>query len=71
MKKTFLFLILSLFLVQCQKKNSLKLQDFPLEVPEQNSLMAQWEKKPVLDSLLIDDMEGYRHRRNEFHAGSF
>jgi hypothetical protein len=57
MKKTFLFLVLFLFLVQCQTKNSLKFDAFPLVVPEQNSLMAKWEKKPVLDSLLIDDME--------------
>jgi hypothetical protein len=39
------------------KKNSKEFGKFPLEVPEQNSLMAQWEKKPVLDSRLIDDME--------------
>lgn len=30
---------------------------YPLAIPEQNSLMAKWEKKPVLDSRLIDDME--------------
>ncbi len=30
---------------------------FPLPVPEENSLMAGWEKKPVLETRLIDDME--------------
>ncbi len=30
---------------------------YPLAVPEENSLMAKWEKKPVLESLLVDDME--------------
>lgn len=30
---------------------------YPLAVPEQNSLMAKWEKKPVLESQLVDDME--------------
>jgi hypothetical protein len=30
---------------------------FPLKTPEQNSLLTWWLKKPVLDSLLIDDME--------------
>lgn len=30
---------------------------YPLTVNEQHSLMASWEKKPVLDSKLIDDME--------------
>ncbi|SKC20645.1 glycoside hydrolase family 9 protein [Dyadobacter psychrophilus] len=30
---------------------------FPLAVDEQHSLMAAWEKKPVLDSKLVDDME--------------
>jgi hypothetical protein len=37
--------------------NITELADFPLEVPEQHSLMSRWEKKPVLDSCLIDDME--------------
>ena len=31
---------------------------YPLEVAEENSLMAKWEKKPVLESRLVDDMEG-------------
>ena len=30
---------------------------YPLAVPEKNSLMAKWEKKPVFESLLVDDME--------------
>ncbi|MEO5714880.1 MAG: glycoside hydrolase family 9 protein [Luteolibacter sp.] len=33
---------------------------YPLAVPEENSLMAKWEKKPVLESLLVDDMESDR-----------
>jgi hypothetical protein len=60
MKKTSLFLVLFLFLVQCQTRNSLKFDAFPLVIPEQNSLMAKWEKKPVLDSLLLDNMEQER-----------
>lgn len=31
---------------------------YPLAVAAENSLMSRWEKKPVLDSLLVDDMEG-------------
>ena len=58
MKKAFLFVVLLFpFLVQCQTKDILKFGAYPLAVPEQNSLMAKWEKKPVLDSRLIDDME--------------
>lgn len=34
-----------------------KYDPFPLEVPEQNSLLASWERKPVLARLLVDDME--------------
>jgi hypothetical protein len=30
---------------------------FPLAVKEEHSLMAAWEKKPVLDCKLVDDME--------------
>lgn len=30
---------------------------FPLTVPEQNSLRTRWEKKPVLEFHLIEDME--------------
>ncbi len=33
------------------------LSTYPLAVPEENSLMTAWEKKPVLDSKLVDDME--------------
>jgi hypothetical protein len=57
MKKYFLIL-LSITLFSCNSnRKSGEFGKFPLEVPEQNSLMAQWEKKPVLDSRLIDDME--------------
>lgn len=39
------------------QKDSGTFDTYPLAVPEENSLMAKWEKKPVLESLLIDDME--------------
>lgn len=32
-------------------------QRFPLPVRTEYSLLSQWERKPVLDSLLIEDME--------------
>lgn len=35
-------------------------QAFPLPAPEKNSLIAKWADKEILDSLLIDDMEGGR-----------
>ena len=50
-------------LIACQsgnentEENLLAFNQFPLEVPEQNSLMSEWSKKPVIDSRLIDDME--------------
>ncbi len=31
---------------------------FPLPVPEGRSMLERWAAKPVLDSLLLDDMEG-------------
>jgi hypothetical protein len=37
--------------------SNLNLDKFPLIVPEENALMAQWEKKAVHKTLLIDDME--------------
>ena len=51
-------IIFSLF--SCKNKGErelLQFGSFPLTVPEQNSLMARWEKKPVLDTRLLDDME--------------
>ena len=39
------------------EKELLQFGPFPLPVPEQNSLMARWEKKPVLETQLLDDME--------------
>lgn len=33
-------------------------EPFPLKVKKENSLLAQWAKKEVLESRLIDDMEG-------------
>ncbi len=55
--------LLSVVLISCfscqnsPKRNLQEFGQFPLPVPEQNSLMAKWEKKPVLDTRLIDDME--------------
>jgi len=56
-------LLLSITFFSCSshknsgEKDLLKFGAFPLMAPEQNSLMAQWEKKPVLETRLIDDME--------------
>jgi len=36
---------------------NLQLEQFPLPIPEENSLMARWEKKEVQKTLKIDDME--------------
>jgi len=61
--KNYLILLLSLLIVpfiSCRNKGErdlLHFGSFPLEVPEQNSLMAQWEKKPVLETKLLDNME--------------
>ena len=62
MKKSLLILLL-LTLIACQSGNKsteeylLSFNQFPLEVPEQNSLMSEWAKKSVIDTRLIDDME--------------
>ena len=61
--KNYLILLLSLLIIpfiSCRNKGGIDLLhfgSFPLEVPEQNSLMAQWEKKPVLETRLLDNME--------------
>ena len=59
--KLLLFITGLLFtLISCKdvKNNQLDFShDFPLLVPVENSLYAQWAKKQVLDSILIDDME--------------
>ena len=59
--KNYLILLLSVIIlaaISCKnKKDLLQFAPFPLPVAEQNSLMTQWEKKPVLDKLLLDDME--------------
>jgi hypothetical protein len=39
------------------KKDLSRYGEFPLTVPEENSLMARWEKKPVLEKKLLADME--------------
>ena len=61
--KNYLIVLLSFILfslISCKNKREkelLQFGPFPLPVPEQNSLMAQWEKKPVLETKLLDDME--------------
>ena len=56
-------LLLIVFIASCKSvketgdENLLSFKQFPLEVPEHNSLMAEWAGKPVSDSKLIDDME--------------
>jgi len=62
MNKSLLILLL-VTLISCQsgkrstEEELLTFKQFPLEVPEQNSLMSEWAKKSVTDSRLIDDME--------------
>ncbi len=54
------YLLLSLLLPSffCHAQEASKdFGAYPLAVPEENSLMAKWEKKPVFESLLVDDME--------------
>ncbi len=63
MKNIFFFLVMlvtALFNSACNAQTNSNNYDavFPLAVPEENSLLAKWAKKPVLDSLLISDMEG-------------
>lgn len=59
--KNYLLLLLLIIFFSCDaQKNSNEANSYPtypLATPEQNSLLAKWEKKPVLDSKLIDDME--------------
>jgi hypothetical protein len=56
--KNYFLILLSITLFSCNTpEKSVEYGTFPLAVPEQSSLMAQWEKKAVLDSRLIDDME--------------
>ena len=59
-------ILVSIILIACiscnPEKDHKSAQDsfdtFPLDVPEQNALMTKWENKPVLETRLIDDMEG-------------
>lgn len=61
--KNYLILLISLSFFSCSSEKNpgandlLKFGTFPLTVPEENSLMSKWEKKPVLETRLIDDME--------------
>jgi len=49
--------LLILFFVCRAQTGSKQFAAYPLAVPVQNSLLAKWEKKPVLESRLVDDME--------------
>ena len=54
--------LLLLFLTSLSCRNTgtesaLKPAQFPLNVPEEKSLMTRWEKKPVIQSTVVDDME--------------
>ena len=61
--KNYLIILILTTLFSCKptrksdNNDHIKFDPFPLEVPEANSLLAQWEKKEVLESKLIDDME--------------
>ncbi len=61
--KKYSILLLSVIifpLFSCNNKESkdlLQFGSFPLPVPEENSLMAKWGKKPVQESILLDNME--------------
>lgn len=61
--KKFLFLLFPALFFSCtsptgnEQADLLRFDPFPLPVPEHNSLLSAWEKKPVAASLLIDDME--------------
>ena len=56
--KNYILLSLLFPALLCQaQEDAKKFGTYPLAVPEENSLMAKWEQKPVLDSRLIDDME--------------
>jgi hypothetical protein len=61
MKNTLLFFLpasIIFILLSCSTgRQSTRSEKFPLPVPEQNSLMARWEKKPVSKTRLVDDME--------------
>jgi hypothetical protein len=62
MKTYFLLISIFIFLFSgsCKTRVAEKIfrtDPFPLAVPEENSLMAQWEKKPVFETKSIDDME--------------
>jgi hypothetical protein len=53
-----ILLIISCY--SCTEKSDLNLlsfKQFPLDVPEDNSLMTEWAKKPILESRMIDNME--------------
>jgi hypothetical protein len=58
MKSFLLFFLLSIStLFSSAQIGTKQFAAYPLAVPEQNSLMAKWEKKPVLESVVIDNME--------------
>jgi hypothetical protein len=59
--KTTVFLLLSstiIFFFSCDtERRSAGSEKYPLTIPAQNSLMARWEKKPVMETMIVDDME--------------
>lgn len=68
--KIYLFVLVSVIIlsfVSCKSKGEkelLQFGPFPLPVPEQNSLMVKWEKKPVLDKKLLAGMMQEIFRRD-------
>lgn len=73
MKKYILYILLVppllFFLSACEETKTVSEgnfnfnREFPLEAPVENSLLTQWARKEVKDSLLIDDMEGKNNWR--------
>lgn len=64
MKHNLLLLVIFFVIFSCNESNVSNdirqdySQSFPLPVPVENSQLTRWAQKKVLDSLLIDDMEG-------------
>ena len=61
--KKYIVLFFSAVFFSCNSSDKPDVKDlalfpeFPLEIPEAHSLMSKWENKPVLGSMVIDDME--------------
>jgi len=65
MKIKIIVILSIVFIFSCNNKTvtttTIVFDSFPLEVPEENALMTKWEKKKVIKSQLIDDMEQDTH----------